>query len=205
MFTGIVEEMGKIKSIQKNHQTMNVQIYANQVLEKTKIGDSIAVNGVCLTVTTFSQNAFSADVMPETFKATNLRKLTPGQEVNLERALQLQDRLGGHYVTGHVDQIGIMKKIYRTHDEIRLTISISPHLAETLIEKGSITVDGISLTIFNVGRKDFTVSIIPHTFQSTTLSKNKVGSELNIEADYIRKTNHTTQTITRDFLQLNGF
>lgn len=205
MFTGIVEETGKVKSFQKKQRTMNIQIYAKDVLEKTKIGDSIAVNGVCLTVTLLSQNYFSADVMPETFHATNLQKLQSGSEVNLERALLLNDRFGGHYVTGHVDQVGIMKKIVRTPDEIRLTIRIDQQLNETLIEKGSITVDGISLTIFDVGRNDFTVSIIPHTFQSTTLSKCKVGSSLNIETDYIRKSSKTKEIMTREFLQLNGF
>lgn len=205
MFTGIVEETGKVKSIQKNQRTMRIQINAKEVLEKTKIGDSIAVNGVCLTVTSLSQNQFTADVMPETFKATNLEKLSSGSEVNLERAMLLNDRFGGHYVTGHVDQVGKLKSVVRTHEEIRLTITLDHQLNKTLISKGSITIDGISLTIFDVGFNHFTVSIIPHTFKSTTLSKCRVGSLLNIETDYLRKSSNKTETMTKDFLQLNGF
>ena len=187
MFTGIVEELGKVQSLSRGAKSARMVLEARLVLEDVKLGDSIAVNGVCLTVTEFSANRFGVDIMAETLDRSNLGQLSPGEMVNLERALRLCDRLGGHLVSGHIDGVGTILR-ERKEDLARiLDISAPPGVTRYTIEKGSITVDGTSLTVVSVGDGGFTVSLIPHTRGLTTLGYKKVGHTVNLEADLIGK------------------
>lgn len=187
MFTGIVEEIGKIKTIRRGVKSVTLDVEASLVMQGTLVGDSIATNGVCLTVTKMSPTGFSADVMPETVSRTSLASLKPGSEVNLERALTLQSRLGGHIVQGHVDGTG--KIIRRVNDDnaIWLWIECSNNLMRYIIEKGSITIQGVSLTVAKVNKESFAVSLIPHTQGATTLHAAKAGDIVNIENDVLAK------------------
>lgn len=187
MFTGIIEEIGRIKSVRRGTKSVTLDVEAPFVMQGTRIGDSIATNGVCLTVTTMSPQGFTADVMPETVARTSLAELRAGSEVNLERALTLQSRLGGHIVQGHVDGTG--KVCRRTSDDnaVWLWVECPAALMRHIIEKGSVTIQGVSLTVAKVEDGRFAVSLIPHTQGKTTLHSVKVGDTVNLETDVIAK------------------
>ena len=187
MFTGLIEETGSILNIRPGSKSTSVSIKASKVLEDANVGDSIAVNGICLTVTSKSADNFTADVMPETIKRTNLHRLTKGSKVNLERALKLGDRLGGHMVSGHIDSTGEIIKISPDENAVLIEIGLSSSLISYIIEKGSVSIDGISLTVASVTKSSFTVSVIPHTKKMTTLEKAMPGQMVNIECDMIAK------------------
>ena len=219
MFTGIVEETGFIRSLRLSGSSGKIAIRAKKVLGGTRIGDSIAVNGVCLTVVSLEKDGFTADVMAETVRRTNLGDTKIGEKVNLERAMAANGRFGGHIVSGHIDGIGTVCEIREDDIAIWYTISAAPALLRYIIEKGSITIDGISLTVAKVTAQDFSVSIIPHTAAQTTLSQRKVGDIVNLENDVIGKyvekllrpaeasTKPETKdtSITMDFLKKYGF
>ncbi len=190
MFTGIIEELGKINDITFNGTDNIIDIKCMEVLTDTRIGDSIAVNGVCLTVTSMSKerDRFTADVMPETFRSSSLAELKKGDYVNLERAMLLNGRMGGHIVSGHVDMTGKIKSI--SPEDNAIIYEVRPEKKEELkyiVRKGSVAIDGISLTVFYVDDEVFKVSIIPHTAEETVLKYKKVGSTVNIECDIIGK------------------
>lgn len=215
MFTGIVEEVGSILSIKNGEKSSSLVIRAHKVIENTKVGDSICTNGVCLTATRINSNEIEVDVMPETLRRTNLGKLQPGSRVNLERALTLGTRLGGHIVSGHVDGLGNIIHMEKEDNAVWLQIVISEDLLKYVVEKGSITVDGISLTVAYVDEKSFKVSIIPHTAEETILLTKSVGEQVNIECDilakYIEKLLKPQENIKKsneideNFLIENGF
>ncbi|MEE0777069.1 MAG: riboflavin synthase [Bacillota bacterium] len=214
MFTGIIEEKGILKSIVQRGESAFLDIQCKTVLERTKLGDSIAVNGVCLTVTHLEFDSFTADVMAETLHRTSLGELKKGSPVNLERALRLGDRLGGHMVSGHVDGIGTIVKLEQQGIAIVMTIAAEESVTDGIIEKGSITIDGISLTVVFVKKDCFAVSLIPHTMQETNLSYKKPGNTVNLETDmigkYVKKiitsqSRETGSQITMDLLAKNGF
>lgn len=183
MFTGLVEEKGTILKISQNQ----ICVKAEKVLEGSRIGDSIAVNGVCLTVTRLTGGGFWADVMPETFSRSNLGSLIPGALVNLERAMAADGRFGGHIVSGHIDGRGKITRIQRDGNAVRFWIAADKAILRLIVEKGSITVDGISLTVVSVSDSDFSISIIPHTLEETTLGSRQVGDSVNLENDIIAK------------------
>ena len=206
MFTGIVEEMGTVKAIRKGPHSAVVEIQAPVVLEDLHIGDSIAVNGVCLT----------ADVMHETLNRSALALLRPGSRVNLERALAAGGRFGGHIVAGHVDGVGTVQRITRDDNAVWYTIAAGPEILRYVVEKGSIAIDGISLTVARVDGQSFAISAIPHTVSVTTLAHRRVGDPVNLETDvlgkYVEKLLQPLQAeapppsgITRDFLTRCGF
>lgn len=214
MFTGIVEEVGQVKAVGNG----TLQIQATKVLEDVKLGDSIAINGICLTVTGFNSHSFQADVMPETIKRTSLGELKLGSPVNLERALTLSSRLGGHIVSGHIDGTGRIVSLKEDKNAILMKIQADGAILRYIVEKGSVALDGISLTVVQVGSRDFTVSLIPHTRQVTNLSVKGEGSLINIENDVVGKyvakllqpadesvDAATQSSITMDFLKENGF
>ena len=214
MFTGIIEEKGIVKSITLRGESGFLEIQCQKVLEDTKLGDSIAVNGACLTVTSLEQDAFTADVMAETLRRTSLKELKKGSFINLERALQIGHRLGGHMVSGHVDGIGIIRKLEPQGIAMVMTISTKSSITEGIIEKGSVAIDGISLTVVSVEEEAFSVSLIPHTIQETNLAHKKPGSTVNLETDmigkYVKKfltseTRDSDSSITMDLLAENGF
>ncbi|MEI7898507.1 MAG: riboflavin synthase [bacterium] len=187
MFTGIIEEIGIIKSISQGSRSSQLTIEARRVVEDIKTGDSISTNGVCLTVISFGPDFFKADVMPETIRQTSFKTLRAGSSVNLERALRLTDRIGGHIVSGHIDGTG---KIMQRRDEDTATwfkISADPEIIRYVIDRGSVALDGISLTVTTVEPGSFSVSIIPHTREGTTLNQKKTGDLVNIECDIIGK------------------
>ena len=215
MFTGIVEEIGVIKNITKGVNSEKLLIQCNKVLEETKLGDSICTNGVCLTVTDINDHSFQADVMTETLLRSNLGNLTLGSEVNLERALTLSSRLGGHIVSGHIDGVGKIVSLKRIDNSIEVTIEAKLSILKYIIEKGSITIDGISLTVTYVDNKAFKVCIIPHTGENTILLKKKVGESVNLECDILGKyverllsfkvEEKKKSNISECFLRENGF
>ena len=187
MFTGIIEEMGKILRIERAGTSAKIQIQAKKVLEGTKVGDSIAVNGVCLTVTALGSRDFTADVMPETLSRSSLGQLKCGGSANLERAMAADGRFGGHIVSGHIDGTGAIEKITREGNAVRYLIAASPDILRGGVEKGSIAIDGISLTVTTVQTEHFEVSVIPHTLSQTTLAQKKQGAIVNLENDVIGK------------------
>ena len=187
IFTGIIEELGVVKSIAINGASGCITIKAKKVLEGTQLGDSIAVNGTCLTVTSINSDGFSADVMAETVKRTSLSQLGKGDLVNLERAMILNGRFGGHIVSGHIDGTGTITKYTKEENAIWVTIKAPDEILDLIVEKGSICIDGISLTVATVSDQDFQVSIIPHTAKETTLIHKKVGSLVNLENDIVGK------------------
>lgn len=187
MFTGIVEEVGTVRSIFSGRQSGEIEIEAKTVLEGTKIGDSIAVNGVCLTVTKLKGNGFCADVMPETLRRTNLGQLSTGSRVDLERAMAADGRFGGHIVSGHIDGVGTIVSMKQEENAVWVRIEAPTQIIGLIIEKGSITIDGISLTVAGLGSNYFEVSIIPHTASETILLSKKAGDIVNLENDVIGK------------------
>jgi len=208
MFTGIVEETGVIQSISES----NIKVRCVKVLENTKMGDSIAVNGVCLTVSGLAANDFSADISPETFNITALGKLKPGSSVNLERALAVNGRLGGHIVTGHIDGTGKIKNIRPNKDFYDLEIELNKECAKYVVRKGSVAINGTSLTIAEIDGLYIRIAIIPHTFENTSLKHLKNGDFVNIETDILAKyvekflsTSDNKSGINMEFLRENGF
>ena len=187
MFTGIIEECGTVLDVLKNGVSGSVQIQASTVLEGTKTGDSIAVNGVCLTVTKLTKSSFTADVMAETFRRTNLGNLGKNSRVNLERAMAADGRFGGHIVSGHIDGTGVISRIKEEGNAVWIYISAPQSILNLIVEKGSVAVDGISLTVAAVSDKEFAVSVIPHTRENTALSGKKTGAVVNLENDIIGK------------------
>ena len=215
MFTGLIEEIGEVDKISKGAQSAQITIKSKKVLGDIKLGDSISTNGVCLTVVKFDKNSFIVDVMPETMRRSNLKNIKSGSRVNLERAMQLGDRLGGHIVSGHVDGIGIIKSIDKEDNATWVSIETSLDIMKYMINKGSVTVDGISLTIAKVEDGVFKVSIIPTTKGETTLLDKHVGDELNVECDVVGKyierfmifnqEEASKSSIDINFLKENGF
>ena len=187
MFTGIIEELGTVKGVRRQSDGMCFSVTAKVVMDGMKTGDSIAVNGACLTVTEFDRSSFTADVSGETVKRTNLEKLRVGEKVNLERPMKLSDRLGGHLVSGHIDATGIIRGIYKKGGMSIFTFEVPSEFKRYLIVKGSAAIDGISLTVNEVKGNRFTVTIIPHTAEMTTLGFKKTGDTVNLEADMIGK------------------
>ena len=187
MFTGIIEEKGRLLRVLGGNESGSIELAADKVLEGTRIGDSIAVNGVCLTVTTLKTHGFSADVMPETLRRTNLGSLHRGAEVNLERAMAAGGRFGGHIVSGHVDGTGTISELKRDGNAVWVSVKAAPDILHLIVEKGSICIDGISLTVAYVDDVMFKVSIIPHTGSETTLLNKKPGDMVNLENDIVGK------------------
>lgn len=187
MFTGIIEEMGVLQTIESRKRSAQLSILAKTVLEDLAVGDSITVNGVCLTVAVKTDKEFTTDVSPETLTVTNLGSLKVGDAVNLERAVRVNSRLGGHLVSGHIDGIGLIRNRRQEDEALFLTIEIPTDLLRYCVKKGSIAVDGISLTINRVTDKDIEVAIIPHTAKVTTLGLKGVGTTANLECDLIVK------------------
>lgn len=187
MFTGIIEDVGTVKGIQRGAKSVILTISSAKIVEGVRIGDSIAVNGICLTATTVSGDAFTADVMPETMKRTSLGELKPGSSVNLERAMPADGRFGGHIVSGHIDGTGVIKDITREDNAVWYTIGADSTILKYIVEKGSIAIDGISLTVAYVDDNVFKVSIIPHTLKETILGMKKIGDKVNLENDIIGK------------------
>ncbi len=218
MFTGIVEEVGSVQGVTSNNSSGEIKIKAKAVLDGTKIGDSIAVNGVCLTVTSIYNDSFTADVMPETLKRSNLGMLKHGSPVDLERAMPATGRFGGHIVSGHIDGTGTIIGLSRNENAVLVNISADSGILRLIVEKGSIAIDGISLTVVSVSSFDFQVSVIPHTKNETILLKKRIGDTVNLENDIIGKyverlsglSDKKTETqaesrITPEFLEKYGF
>lgn len=218
MFTGIVEELGKIKKISHGADSARLTIEGEKVLSDVKLGDSIAVNGICLTVVVFNDRFFDVDVMAETLRKTNLEELKPGDRVNLERALQVGDRLGGHIVSGHIDGVGVITRQQREDIAVITEIKAPVEVMKYVVKKGSVAIDGISLTVVDCTNEAFQVSLIPHTAKLTTLGFKKQGDRVNLESDIIGKyverllgfganTGSTVSSpgLNLDFLAQNGF
>lgn len=210
MFTGIIEEVGKIKNIQGG-TNYKLTIGASKILEDIHLGDSIAVNGICLTVISWDNGSFTVDVMRETLERTSLHRLRAGSFVNLERALAANDRFGGHIVSGHIDGTGEIINIRRDANAVWYKIKTSEKIMEFIIEKGSIAIDGISLTVAKVDRSAFYVSVIPHTLENTILLRKKTGDIVNLENDIVGKyiksftDKNSNSTLCESFLKSNGF
>ncbi|MEG0291991.1 MAG: riboflavin synthase [Anaerovoracaceae bacterium] len=214
MFTGIIEERGKLVEIKKGANSVRLKIECSTVIGDVKLGDSIAVNGVCLTVVNFDKKFFEADVMHETISKSSLGKIHVGDWLNLERAMPINGRFGGHIVSGHIDGTGIISSIKKDDIAIWFEIEADQKIMKYIINKGSICIDGISLTVAKVYEKRFYVSIIPHTISETTLEFRKVGDIVNIENDQIgkyveklfsMKKSESESKITKEFLMNNGF
>lgn len=214
MFTGLIEEIGTMEGSLKVEKSMKLTIKAKKIMDGIKLGDSISTNGVCLTVSAFDKNTFTVDVMPETMRKTNLGKLKRGSLVNLERALMVNDRLGGHIVSGHIDGTGYIKE-YKDEDIATwLTVETTRDIIKYIIPKGSIAIDGTSLTVVDTTDNSFRVSLIPVTKEETVLLKKKVGDEVNLECDIVGKyverfltfkEDNNKNTIDMKFLMENGF
>lgn len=215
MFTGIIEEIGTVTAVKKTASEAKITIKAEKIFSDLKLGDSVAVNGVCLTASSVSGSTFTADVMNETFSRTSLAGSKPGSHVNLERAMAADGRFGGHIVAGHVDGTGIISDIQKDDNAVWYTITAGSRIMKYIIEKGSAAVDGISLTVAKVTDNSFSVSVIPHTAKETILSEKNIGDIVNLENDIIGKyveklTGFKEPTgncgkITADFLAENGF
>ncbi|MDQ0352922.1 riboflavin synthase [Alkalibacillus filiformis] len=187
MFTGIVEEVGTVQNIKQGSESLQLTVSVNEITKDVKLGDSISVNGVCLTVTEFSTTSFNTDIMPETFHHTALKSLTVGSKVNLERAMPSDGRFGGHFVSGHVDGLGKIVNRETKDNAEYFHIEVDPDLAKYMMLKGSVSVDGTSLTIFGLEGNTFTISLIPHTQDATILTKKYTGDLVNIECDMLLK------------------
>jgi len=215
MFTGIIEEIGTILSVRKGARSSVLTIQGKVIFDDLRLGDSVAVNGVCLTVTGFTSNSFTADVMSETLSRSSLGNLKTGSHVNLERAMAANGRFGGHIVSGHIDGTGTISKIQKDDNAIWYTVKATETLLRYIVEKGSIAIDGISLTVADVTAESFRVSIIPHTAKATILSDKTVGGIVNLENDvigkYVEKLIGTGQNgrqqsnITKEFLFKAGY
>lgn len=212
MFTGIIEEIGIVKSVTKGAKSFSMLITADLVASGLRPGDSVNTNGACLTVTSAGKDYFTVDVMPETMRKTNLGSLKQGSPVNLERALQLSSRLGGHLVSGHIDGTGLIRKLKKEDNAVWITVKTGAEILRYIIPKGSVSIDGISLTVVHVDEDSFDVSLIPHTMAVTTLQDKKAGDTLNIECDMIAKyiekftgNSGPGNGVNREFLDKYGF
>ena len=215
MFTGLIEEVGEIQNIRRGRNSCVLTIRCRDVLEESKVGDSIAVNGICLTVTSIGSSYFTADVMPETMERSSLSQLSSGSGVNLERAMPADGRFGGHIVSGHIDGTGTISDIRADENAVWYTVAAGEELLRYIVEKGSVAVDGISLTVAYVDEFCFKVSVIPHTRQETALPGKEIGSIVNLECDIIGKyvekllgpkeEKKPESNITEDFLRQYGF
>ncbi|MDR3564838.1 MAG: riboflavin synthase [Negativicutes bacterium] len=216
MFTGLVEELGKVKAIARGALSVRLTVNATAILGDVKLGDSIAVNGTCLTVVEYSDRWFTADVMPETVDRTALAGLKAGDTVNLERTLRVGDRLGGHIVSGHIDGVGIIQSKEKNDNAVVVRITAGPEVMRYVVKKGSVAIDGISLTVADLGSDWFIVSLIPHTAAVTTLGIKGPGDPVNLETDMIGKyveklmglgpaPAEKKSALTANFLQENGF
>jgi len=214
MFTGIIEEVGKVKEINNTGDGAVIIIEANKVLKDVKLGDSISTNGVCLTVKEFNNTGFQVDVMAETIRQSNLKYLSKGDLVNLERAVAVGDRLGGHMVSGHIDGVGRIISQEKEDNAIWIAINTTGELLKYIILRGSIAIDGVSLTVAHIDDSGFKVSIIPHTGITTTLIDKGIGELVNIECDMIGKYvekllvsngKEVKKDISIDFLAKHGF
>lgn len=213
MFTGIIEEIGRITHIIGTGQALQLVVNCEKVLEDVHVGDSIAVNGICLTVTQFDSRSFKADVMPETFRSTSLGELKSGSSVNLERALPLGGRLGGHIVSGHIDGVGRIARKRTENNALWIDIQASNEILKYIVLKGSVALDGTSLTVSGLRDSDFAVSLIPHTAEMTILAEKMPGQLVNIECDVLAKyveklmkpDNHNSAGITLSWLQEKGY
>ena len=224
MFTGLVEELATVVRVEQTQHGAHLYLTANLILEDMRLGDSISVNGVCLTVVSYDTRQFAVDVVPETLRRSNLGKLRPGDKVNVERAMQVGARFGGHIVAGHADGTGVLRQ--RTAEGIAqvLTIEAPKEIMRYVVDKGSICVDGVSLTVMDTTATSFRISIIPHTGANTTLLQSREGAVFNLEVDVIAKyvekltlgysgtlgaqgdsTNPTNRGVSLDFLQKHGF
>lgn len=215
MFTGLIQSVGKVRSLNRQGNSATLKIVSELAKEDLQLGESIAVNGVCLTVTSWDDQSFSADVSPETLSCSNLGALRPNMQVNLERALRLSDRLGGHLVSGHIDCVATVRHRFQDQNAIRFEFSVAPEAIRYLVEKGSVAVDGISLTVNAVTETSFSVAIIPHSLEKTTLQHCTEGSKVNIETDLIGRYVERLLTgkagaergsgVSLEFLAKNGF
>ena len=211
MFTGIIEEKGMISRIERTARKARLTIRAESILSDVHLGDSIAVNGICLTVIRYEETTFAVDVMEETWRRTALGNLQPGKTVNLERAMAANGRFGGHLVSGHIDGVGVIREIRQEGNGVWYRISAEKNILDIIVEKGSIAIDGISLTVAKVSPQDFSVSVIPHTLAQTTLQERKTGESVNLENDmigkYLWKFCQTEQQrgISGEFLARHGF
>ena len=212
MFTGIIEEIGIVKSVRKGSASFSMLISADVAASGLKQGDSVNTNGACLTVTALGHDSFTVDVMPETMRSTNLGGLKTGSLVNLERALQLSSRLGGHLVSGHIDGTGVIHRIKKEDNAVWITVKTVAEILRYMIPKGSVALDGISLTVVHVDAAMFDVSLIPHTMKVTTLMDKKPGDILNVECDMVAKyiekfmgNKGSGSRISREFLDSYGF
>ncbi len=214
MFTGLIEDLGTLREIRTGSDQAQLSVATGLPMSELTLGESIAVNGVCLTVTSFGDGAFTADVSPETLDCTSLGRLARGARLNLERALRLSDRLGGHLVTGHVDGMARISGLFRDGNAWRFTFQAEAAVMDFLVAKGSVAIDGISLTVNAVSESSFSLAIIPHTLSLTTLQDRKVGDEVNVETDLIGKyvarflrnnTSDKPQGVTMDVLAKHGF
>lgn len=217
MFTGIIEEKGKVVQMHRTGDAIVMKLCAEKTLIDVNLGDSISVNGVCLTVTSYDQSTFTVDLMPETVRHTSLRDLTVGSFVNLERAMAANGRFGGHFVSGHVDGVGVIRKKSQEHNAVYYEIEIPKHLRKFMIMKGSVCVDGTSLTIFGLTDDSFTISIIPHTIEETIIGGKGQGDIVNIECDMLAKymdqllsrrtgtDESSSEKLTESFLKDHGF
>ncbi len=210
MFTGIIEEVGTLKGVKRGSKSVTLTIGGKVIFEDMKLGCSIAVNGVCLTVTSFTSQEFTADVMPESMKLTNLGSLSLGSKVNLERAMPANGRFDGHIVAGHVDGLGKVVEVKPDDTAVRLTFRTTTDVTDYIVYKGSVALNGISLTVTDVTKDTFSVSIIPHSLQNTTLSAIKVGDVVNVETDilgrYMEKfAAKKNDGVTQELLDKYGF
>ncbi len=215
MFTGLIQSIGTVHSLNRRADSAQLKVNSTLVEEGLQLGESIAVNGACLTVTGWDSRSFTVDVSPETLQCTTLGQLRPNKQINLERALRLSDRLGGHLVSGHIDCIATVRRRYQDQNAIRFDFSVPPESMRYLVEKGSVAVDGISLTINRIEKNLFSVAIIPHSLEMTTLKDCREGSRVNIETDLIGRyverllegqlASENGQKTGLDFLAKNGF
>jgi len=215
MFTGLIEEIGIVDRVVKGMKSAQITIKAKKIIDDVKLGDSISTNGVCLTVIDFGKSNFTIDVMPETMRRSNLKSIKSGSKVNLERAMKLGDRFGGHIVSGHIDGVGVIKALVEEDNATWVSIESSSEVMKYIINKGSIAIDGTSLTVALVEDNVFKVSIIPLTKEETTLLSKKVGDEVNLECDMVgkyierfmtfEKVDEPKNNIDMNFLRENGF
>lgn len=187
MFTGIIKELGRVHSISGIGNVYKLSVVAKDISDGISIGDSVAINGACLTLTEKDKNVLRFDVMAETMRKTNLGKLRPQDPVNLEDALRTGSAIGGHFVTGHIDCVGRIRDVKRSSDEISIEVNFAEEYSALVVQKGSITLDGISLTVGKAAKNGVTVYLIPHTLKVTTLGNKRIGDEVNIEFDLIGK------------------
>jgi len=212
VFTGIIEDIGTVKAVNSGRNSMQLTVSSKKIVEDVHLGDSIAVNGICLTVISFTNDSFTVDVMPESVKATSIQDVKVGSAVNLERAMSANGRFGGHFVTGHIDGTGTILRKRPEENAVYYDIKISAELSRYCIPKGSIAIDGTSLTIFGISDDILTVSLIPHTLEITLLGRKKAGDIVNIENDMLGKyvlhqvqNQQSKSNITEQFLRQNGF